>query len=153
MEKTFSAGARSRTHPLGSITRDQLAVNKSGGEAASLSVGPSVRLSVTNALLSRTNEPGSLSLTAASLSLSLPLSLICPSFQDPSISLSLSFSFPLSFYHFVSTSLTVPLSPSLFPPLSVAPGLLSIFRSLYTHTLRIPALSLSFYLSTASSLS
>jgi len=132
----FSAGAQSRTHPLGSVTRDQLAVNASGGEA----VCRSVCLSLCHQRVARSHQwVDSLSLTAF---LSLSLSLVGPSFQDLSIPLSL-FSFPLSFYCSVSASLRLLSSLSLFHLPLLLIFLLSIFRSLRTHTLYTAPFSLS----------
>ena len=135
------AGARSRTHPLGSVTRDRLAREAEGKRR--LSVGPSVRptvfLSPTYCSLIRSRTLvaySSLSLSRSyvrarayihSLSFFLPFFLSCflpsflpsflPLFLSPFPSLlylALTHSFFLSFSLPFSTILSFPF-PSLFP--------------------------------------
>lgn len=131
---------------------------KRRGSRVRLSVRLSVFLSPTRCSLAPTSWfPLSLTASRSLSPLSLRLSVLSGPFY---LSFSFSRSLPLSFYHFVSASLVVPLSPSLalslsffllslsyFPPLLVF-SFLSISRSLRTHTLRTAlSLSLSLFLS------
>lgn len=139
MKNFFQREHARETHPLGSVTRDQLAVNASGGEAASVcrSVCPSVRSSFCHQCVARSHQRvGSLSFSAL-----LSLSLSCMSFQDLSISLSL-FLVPSSLFLLFRFCLASPVlrssSRSLFPlssPLLLVFSFLSVFRPLRTHTL------------------
>lgn len=152
-EEPFQREHDRETHPLGSVTRDQLAVNaKRRGSRVRLSVGrsvgpsvrPSVRLSVTNASLARTNESvpspslrfspslslsrlsvfsGSFCLTF-SLSRSLLLSIIPFLSRQPRPSISFPRSFSRSLFPF-RCSRSSPFSPPFVLSARTHPGLFS----------------------------
>jgi len=138
-----SAGARSRTHPLCSVTRDRLAggPSTSGGEAASVyrSVCPSVFLSPARSALTRANA-GSLTLSLVR-SLARSFQLSSPSFPPFTVYLSRSLA-----HSDPPPSLAVPLSCSSFPIFLLSP-LSSLSLSLFVLPARNPACSFALSLS------